>query len=202
MASRCSPLEAVTIILRSEYSPTDAADRITEAFRRRPGLLFCDDVAVQPRFGSRLRLVAAFDDKKHRWSAEIVSAVGEAWERPVYKDIWTQEVVEGIEVYGEAVYRDVLRTITVKPPYQWEFDVDELVTLLPIGAGDKGGNWETHVIQEIEDLGRKTVSDLHKSKQLRPHLEAVLKRVNKRIPNDPKVLRALILAFLRGKLNK
>lgn len=101
-----------------------------------------------------------------RWTAAIVSAVREAWE---------------------------------KPSYHWEFDVDEVLTLLPVRRGPKGGNWEIHATLEMERLGRKAGLDLHNSGELRSHLENVLKQANKSAPKDPKALASVIRAFLRGE---
>jgi hypothetical protein len=78
----------------------------------------------------------------------------------------------------------------------WEFDVDDVVALLPARPGRKGVNWEVHATLELERLGRKAALDLHNSGQLRPHLEGFLKREIKFVPKDDKAFTAVITAFL------
>jgi hypothetical protein len=83
-----------------------------------------------------------------------------------------------------------------KPSYQWEFDIDEVVALLPARRGVKGVNWEIHATIEMEDLGRKAALDLHNSGQLMPHLKRFLQQEIGRVPKDNKVLTKAISAFL------
>jgi hypothetical protein len=165
---KCTPTEALDL-LRQEYSSADAAERITEAFRRRAGLLFCDGVAVKPHFAPRLMLVARFDDKEYRWSAEIVSAVREAWARL---------------------------------DYRWEFDVDELVALLPARPGALGTNWKIYTRQKLARLGRKSALDLHNRGELLPQIKQFLQREIKYVAKDDKRLRAEIQAFLHPPQSK
>jgi hypothetical protein len=176
----------------------DAAKKLTDAIHSNPNFrLWCDGVVVKPHVRVRL-MVEPRLDHDGRWTAAIVSAVREAWERPAYEGITVKEIVEGIEVYGEIVFKEVVKTIMTKPPYHWEFDVDEVVTLLPARRGVKGVNWEIHATLEMERLGRKAALDMHNSGQLRDHLKRVLKREINFVPKDPKVFTEVIGAFLRG----
>jgi len=78
----------------------------------------------------------------------------------------------------------------------WEFDVDDVVGLLPLRRGRKGVNWEIHATLELERLGRKVALDMHNSGQLRTHLQRVLRREIKFVPKDTKAFTAVIAAFL------
>jgi hypothetical protein len=82
--------------------------------------------------------------------------------------------------------------------YDWEFDVDEVVTLLPMRRGRKGGKWKTYARLEMERLGRKAMFDLHNRGQSRPHLSSALAREDVPVPKDNKDLDEVIRAFLRG----
>jgi len=82
--------------------------------------------------------------------------------------------------------------------YEWEFDIDEVVALLPVRKGKKGANWEIHATIEMERLGRKSALDMHNSRQLRDHLKDVLEQEINFVPKDPKALTAVMTAFLRG----
>src|SRR5262245_28899301 len=121
MSGRCSETEALNLLRPGRFSPRAAAKRLTDGIHD-PDVcrLWCDGKLVPPDFVERLKVVARLDDG--RWTARIVSAVGEAWE---------------------------------KASYHWEFDVDEVLTLLPVRRGQKGGNWEIHATLEMERLGRK-----------------------------------------------
>jgi hypothetical protein len=196
MSGRYTPTQAVNL-LRREFSAMDAADRLTEAVRRNKCRLYCDGVVVPAHFRARL-MVEPRLDPDGRCTADIVSAVREAWERPACEQVTIKEIVEGVEVFGEVVYREVVKTVTTKPPYEWEFDIDEVVALLPVRKGKKGANWEIHATIEMERLGRKAALDMHNSRQLRDHLKDVLEREINFVPKDPKALTAVITAFLRG----
>jgi len=161
MSGRCSPTQAVNL-LRREFSAMDADGRLTQAIHSGKCRLYCDDDAVAAHFCKRLMVVARLDPDG-RWTATIVSAVREAWE---------------------------------KPSYQWEFDVDEVVALLPARPGRKGVNWEIHATLELERLGRKCALDMHNSRQLRSHLKSFLKREINFVPKDDKAFTAVITAFL------
>jgi hypothetical protein len=161
MSGRCSPTQAVNL-LRREFSVMVAARQLTNAIHDNVCRLYCDGVVVEPHIAVRLMVVAR-PDPDGRWTATIVSAVREAWE---------------------------------KPSYQWEFDVDEVVALLPPHRGRKGVNWEIHATLELERLGRKVAVDMHNSGQLRTHLQRVLKREIGFVPKDTKAFTAVITAFL------
>jgi hypothetical protein len=197
VSGRCTPTEALKLLRRGGFSPRAAARELTTGIHD-PDVcrLWADSVLVPVNFVDRLKVVVRLEDG--RWTADIVSAVNEAWDRPVYKQIFELEIVEGIEVYGELVHRDVLKTITVEPPYQWELDVDEVVALLPVRRGKKGANWEIHATLEMERLGRKAALDLHNSGQLLPRLKDFLQREIKFVPKDDRALPSVITAFLRG----
>jgi hypothetical protein len=154
-------------LLRVAFEPPDACHKLTEAMQTGfPRFkVYCDGTAVQPHFAIRLMVEPRFDDKEWRWSANIVSAVNEPWERV---------------------------------SYDWKFDIDEVLSLLPMRRGRKGGNWKTHAKIEMERLGRKAALDLHNFEQLRPHLRAALGRDNVPVPKDNKELNEVIRAFLRG----
>jgi hypothetical protein len=154
----------------------DAAKRLTDAIHGNEMFrVWCDGVPVPPDFRVRL-MVKPRLDPDGPWTADIVSAVREAWKRPAYEEVTVKEIAEGIEVFGEIVFKEVVKTIMTKPPYPWEFDVDDVVALLPVRRGVKGVNWEIHAILEMERLGRKAALDMHNSGQLRGHLKRVLKR--------------------------
>jgi len=163
VSGRCSPNQAVNL-LRREFSAMAAARVLTNAIHDNVCRLYCDGVVIKSDFAVRLMVEPRLDDDG-RWTATIVSAVREAWERP---------------------------------SYQWEFDVDEVVALLPVHRGRKGVNWEIHATLELERLGRKAALDLHNSEQLLPHLKRVLRRDTKFVPKDKKALSKIITAFLGG----
>src|SRR5262249_16922242 len=154
---------------------------LTDAIHKKP-ILYCEGVVVPANFRPRLMVVARFDPDG-RWTADIVSAVGEAWERPAE----ITKVVEGVEIFGERVFEEIIR-----PPYEWKLDVDEVVTLLPVRRGPKGVNFEIHTGLELERLGRKAALDLHNSGRLIDHLEKILKREVGRAPKDEKTLPRVI----------
>jgi hypothetical protein len=83
--------------------------------------------------------------------------------------------------------------------YAWEFEADEVVTLLPRRRGELGGNWKIPVKIALYRLGIKAVRDLQNSGQLLPHLEAAVEREGGKLPKDRKPVTAMISAFLRGR---
>jgi len=190
MSGRCTPTEALNL-LRREFSATESAKRLTQAVHDRTCRLWCDGKLVKPHFAVRLLVESKLDDDE-RWTARIISAVREAWDRPVDKEVAGKEFA-GTEIYGDLVFQEV-----VKPPYRWEFDVDEMVALLPVRRGPKGMYFETHTTLELERLGRKAALDLHNSGQLVDHLEKFLEREIGRAPKDDKTLPKIIREFLRG----
>jgi hypothetical protein len=107
VSGRCSPTEAMNL-LRVAFEPAEACRKLTEAMQTRfPRFkLYCDGTAVLPHFAIRLMVEPKFDVKEWSWSAKIVSAVNEPWQRNAY---------------------------------DWKFDVDEVVALLPMRRGRKGG---------------------------------------------------------------
>jgi hypothetical protein len=97
---------------------------------------------------------------------------------------------------------DIMSTAPIgwaKPSYQWEFDVDEIVALLPVRRGIKGANWEIHATLEMERLGRKVALDKHNSRQLLKHLKRTLRLQIGFVPKDSDALAAVIRGFLRGE---
>ena len=182
--SLCTPTEALNLLRRyGGFSPRAAAKMLTDAIHD-PDVcrLWCDrkkdDPPVPANFVERLKVVAELD--QCRWTARIISAVREAWEKPD-KPVYDKKTGE-----------------LVAAPYQWEFDVDEVVALLPVRRGRKGVNWEIYVTLELERLGRKCALDMHNSGQLVPHLKYVLQQQIGRVPKDDKVLTKPISAFLRS----
>jgi hypothetical protein len=127
-SERCSPTDALNLLIPA-FEPMKAADRLEHAVHE-GARLYCDGQIVPARFRKRLMVVAT-GEPDGRWTADIVSAVGEAWDQPAYEDVTTKEIVEGVEVFGEIVFKEVVRTIMTKPPYRWEFEVDQVKVLLP-----------------------------------------------------------------------
>jgi hypothetical protein len=165
VSGRCSPTEAVNL-LRAAFNPPTACRKLTQAVHDFIKCrVYCDGTMVPPNFAVRLMVEPKYDDKEWRWSANIVSAVNEAWERGSYR---------------------------------WEFDVDEVLALLPPRRGRKGGNWKIHATLEMERLGRKAALDLHNLGELRTHLRAVLARDCVHVPKGNKEFDEVIRAFLRG----
>jgi hypothetical protein len=111
--------------------PMPACRTLTEAIHDNLCRLWCDGEVVKPHFVVSLKVVPRLDNDG-RWTADVVSAVREAWERPTFEEVTVKKIVEGIEVFGEVVFEEVVKTIMTKPPYQWEFDIDEVVALLPV----------------------------------------------------------------------
>ena len=194
MSGRCSETEALNL-LRREFSATDSAKRLTQAVHDRTCRLWCDGKLVKPHIAVVLLVEPKLDDDE-RWTARIISAVREAWDQPAYEVV--TEILEAGELFGEIVFKEVVKTVMTKPPYKFEFDVDEVVALLPVRRGPKGKYFEIHTTLELERLGRKAALDLHNSRQLVDHLEKVLKREVGHAPKDDKTLPKLIRDFLRG----
>jgi hypothetical protein len=126
MSGRCSPTDALNLLIPA-FEPMKAATRLTDAIHD-PDVcrLWCDGKLVPADFVERLKVVARLDDGRR--TARIVSAVGEAWDRPADKQVSSMEFT-GIkldELGGDMVFQEV-----VKPPYQWEFEIDQVKALLP-----------------------------------------------------------------------
>jgi hypothetical protein len=124
---RCSPTEALNILIPT-FEPTAAAAELTRAIHDGPERcrLYCDGDVVKPHFAPRLMVVARFDDKEWRWTADIVSAVGEAWEKP-----------------DKPVYKWGTRDELEAAPYQWELEVDKVKALLPQPKPELEKPWPT-----------------------------------------------------------
>ena len=128
MSGRCSPTDALNLLIPA-FEPMKAATRLTDAIHD-PDVcrLWCDSKLVKPHFAVRLMVEPRDDEDEGRWMARIVSAVGEAWDRPADKQVSSMEFT-GIkldELGGDMVFQEV-----VKPPYQWEFEIDQVKALLP-----------------------------------------------------------------------
>jgi len=169
VSGRCSPTEALNLLRR--YSPID-----------RP---------ISPMDAAKQLTSAIHDREKcHLWcnSEAVKPHIAPRLMVVAHENDgrWTASIVGTFAVGG------------VKPTDVWEFDVDEVVTLLPVRRGVKGVNWEIHATLEMERLGRKRALDMHNSGQLRSHLENVLQQATKPAPKDPKALASVIRAFLRG----
>jgi len=172
MSGRCSPTQAVNI-LRREFSAMDSADRLTQAVHRNKCRLYCNGVVIKAHIAARLMVVPQLDNDG-RWTAHIVGTFAVGGVKPT------------VAMGGE------------EPEDVWEFDVDEVVAMLPPRRGVKGTNWEIHATLEMERLGRKAVLDKHNSGQLLKHLKRVLRRDVKFVPKDDKALPKVIRAFLHG----
>ena len=113
MSGRLVTVAEALNLLVPPLEPMEAADRLTQAIHEGDCWPICDGDVVPAHFRKRLMVVARIDPDG-RWTADIVSAVGEAWmkpDKPVYK--WgTKDELEAA-------------------PYQWEFDVDQVKALLP-----------------------------------------------------------------------
>jgi len=79
---RCSPTDALNLLIPA-FEPMEAAAKLTQAIHE-GARLYCDGVVVPAHFRKRLMVVARLDPDG-RWTAEIVSAVREAWEKPFYQ---------------------------------------------------------------------------------------------------------------------
>src|SRR5262249_4559920 len=152
----------------------DAADRLTQAVHSNKCRLFCNGVVIKAHIAPRLMVVPQLDNDG-RWTARIVGTFAVGGVKPP------------VAMGGE------------EPEDVWEFDVDEVVALLPARPGRKGVNWESHATLEMAHLGRKAVLDMHNSGQLLKHLERVLRREVRFVPKDPNALPSIISAFLRGE---
>jgi hypothetical protein len=147
MSGRCSETEALGL-LRPAFEPMEAADRLTQAVHRNMRL-YCDGEIVPANFRKRLMVVAK-PDPDGRWTAAIVSAVREAWERP------TEEVTGELEFTGiEDVYGDLVFKEVIKPPYQWEFDADEVKALLLLPPPPPGRRKEPPEYEEIRQFAAR-----------------------------------------------
>jgi hypothetical protein len=124
MSERCSPTEALELLMRAGLSASDAAERLTDAIHNKdnPCRLHCDGVEVERHIAKTIKVVASENDG--RWTARVGSAVREAWERPTDEEVTGKEFT-GIEVYGDLVFQEV-----VKPPYRWEFEIDQVKALV------------------------------------------------------------------------
>ena len=112
--SRCSPTEALELLMRGGLSAPAAAKRLTDAIHD-PDIcrLWCDCKLVKPHFAVRLMVEPRYDEDEGRWMARIVSAVGEAWEKP-----------------DKPVYKWGTKDELEAAPYDWKLDVDEVKALL------------------------------------------------------------------------
>ena len=113
--SRCSPTEALELLMRGGLSAPAAAKRLTDAIHD-PDIcrLWCDCKLVKPHFAVRLMVEPRYDEDEGRWMARIVSAVGEAWEKP-----------------DKPVYKWGTKDELEAAPYDWKLDVDEVKALRP-----------------------------------------------------------------------
>lgn len=90
-AQECiSPTEALNL-LRREFSAMDAAARLTSAVHTNSCRLWCDGNLIKPHIAVTLMVVPRLADDG-RWTADIVSATREPWERPSYR--WEFEIEE------------------------------------------------------------------------------------------------------------
>jgi hypothetical protein len=168
VSGRCSPTEAVNL-LRREFSATAAAKKLTDAIHDNEEFrLWCDSVLIKPN--PKLAHIAAI--------ARVISKFDQDEGR------WTAD----IESTGPGLAWERGR--------HWQFDVDDVVSLLPAHPGPIGVNWEIHATLEMERLGRKVAQDMRNSGQLLPHLKRILRREIKFVPKDHKRLTAIISAFL------
>jgi hypothetical protein len=87
---RISPTEALSL-LRQEFSAMDAAARLTNAVHNNSCRLWCDGNLIKPHIAVTLMVVPRLADDG-RWTADIVSAAREPWERPSYR--WEFEIEE------------------------------------------------------------------------------------------------------------
>jgi len=87
---RISPTEAVSL-LRQEFSAMDAAARLTSALHNNSCRLWCDGNLIKPHIAMMLMVVPRPADDG-RWTADIVSAARESWEKPSYR--WELEIEE------------------------------------------------------------------------------------------------------------
>jgi len=114
-SERCSPTEALELLMRGGLSAPAAAKRLTDAIHD-PDIcrLWCDCKLVKPHFAVRLMVEPRYDEDEGRWMARIVSAVGEAWEKP-----------------DKPVYKWGTKDELEAAPYDWKLDVDEVKALRP-----------------------------------------------------------------------
>jgi len=124
MSGRCTPTEALELLMRGGLSAPDAAERLTDAIHNKdnPCRLHCDGVEVERHIAKTIKVVEIKNDG--RWTARIASAVREAWERPTDEELSGREFT-GIEIYGDLVFQEV-----VKSPYRWEFEIDQVKALV------------------------------------------------------------------------
>ena len=87
---RISPTEALSL-LRQEFSAMDAAARLTSAVHNNSCSLWCDGNLIKPHIAVMLMVVPTPADDG-RWTADIVSAAREQWDKPSYR--WEFEIEE------------------------------------------------------------------------------------------------------------
>jgi len=187
MSGRCSPTEALDL-LRPAFKPMAAAKRLTDAIHDNEAFrLWCDDAVVPVHFRVRLKVEPKLDPDG-RWTARIVSVVREAWEKP-----------------DKPVYKWGSKDELEAAPYRWEFEIDEVMALLPqrkarLKPGPKGhGDWKKLIRGRMKSMGPKRVQELHNSGKMRERLEALLRQKKKWVPADEDAVNAEIRAFLKGE---
>ena len=171
MSSRCSPTEAVNLLRRYSaigrpISPMTLAKQLTDAVNNHDNEVF------------RLWCDGVLVEPHIRAIARVVPMLDKKEGR------WTADIESTGPGLGWA------------RGLNWEFDVDEVVALLPPRRGVKPHNWEIHTTLELERLGRKAALDLHNSGELVPHLKHVLQREIGFVPKHKDALPSIISAFL------
>jgi hypothetical protein len=126
MSGRCTPTDALEPLMRAGLSAPAAAKRLTDAIHddddTRRLRLYCDGTEVKLHIAGTIKVVAIKNDG--RWTARVGSAAREAWERPTDEEVSGKEYTGIVDDYGDMVFQEI-----VKPPYRWEFEIDQVKAL-------------------------------------------------------------------------
>jgi hypothetical protein len=133
---RITPTDALGLLCQDGLEPMPACRKLTEAVHDNLCRLYCEGKEIDPRIAVTLRVEARLNDG--RWTAEVVSATREPWDRPVYEEVEQPDGKKAV--------------IMTKPPYEWTLDDDRVKALLPplpLRAKDKPGSRTQEAIRQI-----------------------------------------------------
>ena len=94
MSKRCSPTEALCLLMGGGLSAHDAADRLNTGMRTKKCRLWCDGNELPVAYLVTSLLVVARPEADGRWRADVVSSTLKAWEKPAASYVFEFEVDE------------------------------------------------------------------------------------------------------------
>lgn len=94
MSRRCSPTEAVCLLMGGGLSAHDTADRLNMGMRTKKCRLWCDGNELPVAYIVTSLRVVARTEAVGRWRADVVSSTREAWEKPAASYVFEFEADE------------------------------------------------------------------------------------------------------------